>query len=291
MQITDPFSGDLASTYAQLAEDGAVFLVVGAVLYFLGRLLVVPAIRWGLKRSKIDRTLESALGSTAHLLVVILAIVVAASVAGFQGTLAGSTLVAAGVTVAVGLAAQDVLGNFVSGVFIVTDPDLNVGDIIEWNGRRGVVVDIDLRVTRVRTPDNERIIVPNTDLATSAVTNRTSTGPIGISYNFGVGYDADLDEVEAIIRSVARDTDHVAEKPEPVVGIDELTDTAVLVTGRVWIPNNRRNRLSSVQSAFIRGVHEACRAEGIDLSETSQHAISGNIGVHDGVGAANEPAE
>ena len=288
MQVTDPFSGDFASTYAQLAEDGAEFLVVGALLYFLGRLLVVPAIRWGLERSRVDKTLESALGSASHLLVVILAVVVAASVAGFRGTLAGSTLVAAGVTIAVGLAAQDVLGNFVSGVFIVTDPDLNVGDTIEWNGKRGVVVDIDLRVTRVRTPDNERVIVPNTDLATSAVTNRTSTGPIGVSYDFGVGYDADLDPVEAIIRNVARDIDHVTEKPEPVVGVDALADTAVVVTGRIWIPNNRRNRLPSVHSAFVRGVHEACRAEGIDLSETTHHELSGDIGVHDGLGAADE---
>jgi len=291
MQVTDPFSGDLASTYAQLAEDGAVFLVVGTVLYFLGRLLVVPAIRWGLERSRVDKTLESALGSASHLLVVILAVVVAASVAGFRGTLAGSTLIAAGVTVAVGLAAQDVLGNFVSGVFIVTDPDLNVGDTIEWNGKRGVVVDIDLRVTRVRTLDNERVIVPNTDLATSAVTNRTSTGPIGISYNFGVGYDADLDEVEAIIRNVARDIDHVAEKPEPVIRVDELADTAVVVTGRIWIPNNRRNRLPSVHSAFVRGVHEACRAGGIDLSNTTQHELSGDIGVHDSGRMANERTE
>ncbi|WP_276250112.1 mechanosensitive ion channel family protein [Haloarcula rara] len=98
-------------------------------------------------------------------------------------------LVAAGLTVAVGLAAQDVLGNFVSGAFIVTDPDLNVGDTIEWDGKRGVIVDIDLRVTRVRTPNNERIVVPNTELATGTVTNRTSTGPIGVSYEFGIPYE------------------------------------------------------------------------------------------------------
>jgi small-conductance mechanosensitive channel len=281
MQVPDPFSGDLSSTYAQLVEDGAEFLIAAAVLYAVGRLVFVPAVRWGLGRSNVDRTLESALVSSSHLLVVILTVVVAASVAGFQGTLAGSTLVAAGVTIAVGLAAQDVLGNFVSGAFIVTDPDVNVGDTIQWNGNRGVVVDIDLRVTRVRTPDNERIIVPNTDLATSAVINETSTGPIGVSYEFGVGYDTDLDELEAIVRNVARDLDHVAESPEPIVAVDDLAATAVVVVGRVWVPNNRRNRVPSVRSAFIRSVHEACRAEGIDLSETSQHAVSGELAVQD----------
>jgi small-conductance mechanosensitive channel len=281
MQVPDPFSGTLSSTYAQLVEDGAEFLIAAVVLYAAGRLVFVPLVRWGLGRSNLDRTLESALVSSSHLVVVILTVVLAASFAGFQGTLAGSTLVAAGITIAVGLAAQDVLGNFVSGAFIVTDPDINVGDTIQWNGQRGVVVDIDLRVTRVRTPDNERVIVPNTDLATSAVVNETSTGPIGVSYEFGVGYDTDLDELESLVRNVARDLDHVAEDPEPIVAVDELAATAVLVTGRVWVPNNRRNRVPSVRSAFIRGVHEACRAEGIDLSETSQHAVSGEMAVHE----------
>jgi len=284
MQLPAPFAGVDTAAYAQLAEDGATFLVVAAALYIVGRLLLVPAVRWGLARSGIDRTLESALGSVSHLVVVAVAVIGAAQAAGFRGALAGSTLIAAGITVAVGLAAQDVLSNFVSGAFIVTDPDLNVGDTIEWDGRRGVIVDIDLRVTRVRTPNNERIVVPNTELATGTVTNRTSTGPIGISYQFGIPYDTDVSALERIVRDVARELDHVVEKPEPIVGVSELGSTAVIVVGRVWIPNERRNRLPAVRSAFVQRVHEECRAAGIELSETTQHDLSGEL-------AVKEPAD
>lgn len=288
MQLPTPFSGNLSSVYAQLASDGATFLIVAAVLYLVGRLLVVPTVRWGLSRSGIDRTIESALGSATHLVVIAVTVIAAAQAAGFRGALAGSTLVAAAVTVAIGLAAQDVLGNFVSGAFIVTDPDLNVGDTIEWDGNRGVIVDIDLRVTRVRTPDNERIVVPNTDLATSSVTNRTATGPIGVSYEFGIDYETDVDRLETIVRESAAGMDHVVGDPEPQVGVSELAPTAVVVVGRIWIPNERRNRLVGVKSEFIRRVHEACRAEGIDLSETSQHALSGELAVDErGVGTAD----
>ena len=280
MQFPGAAGVDTAA-YAQLAEDGAAFLVVAAALYIVGRLLLVPAVRWGLARSGIDRTLESALGSVSHLVVVAVAVIGAAQAAGFRGALAGSTLIAAGITVAVGLAAQDVLSNFVSGAFIVTDPDLNVGDTIEWDGRRGVIVDIDLRVTRVRTPNNERIVVPNTELATGTVTNRTSTGPIGISYQFGIHYDTDVSALERIVRDVARELDHVVEKPEPIVGVSELGSTAVIVVGRVWIPNERRNRLPAVRSAFVQRVHEECRAAGIELSETTQHDLSGELAVHE----------
>ncbi|WP_135304162.1 mechanosensitive ion channel family protein [Haloarcula amylovorans] len=279
MQFSGPIPGDITSTYVQLAEDGAQFLAVAFLLYAVGRLLVVPGVRWSLARSKLDGTVESALMSTTHLAVVVITIVVSASVAGFRGSLAGSTLIAAGITIAVGLAAQDVLGNFVSGAFIVTDPDLNVGDTIEWEDKRGTVVDIDLRVTRVRTPNNERIVVPNTVLATSAVTNHTSTDPVGIAYQFGVAYEADIDEVAAVITDVARSLDHVTEKPEPSVEVSELTDSSVVLTARLWIPVRRKNRASQVRSAFIRGVHEACRAAGIDLSDPQNVELSGDVTV------------
>jgi len=251
----------------------------------------VPAARWALSRTATDKTVASALTSTVHLISVILAVVIGASVAGFRGALAGSTLLAAGITLAVGLAAQDVLGNFVAGAFIVTDPDLNVGDNIAWNGMQGTVVDIDLRVTRIRTLDNERIIVPNTALATSAVTNQTSTGPIGISYQFGIGYDEDIETVQAIIENAARDLDHVSEKPAPTARVSDLASTAVILTGRIWIPNERRNRLASVRAAFIQQVQEDCHAEGIDLSDTTQHELSGDIGVHDSVEPAGDRTE
>ena len=279
MQIPGGPSIDIVSVYAQLAEDGATFLAVLVVLYGAGRLLVVPGVRLALDRSQFNRTAQSALVSGTHLLVVAVSVLVGASVAGFRGSLAGTTLLAAGITVAVGLAAQDVLGNFVSGAFIVGDPDLNVGDTIEWDGKTGTIVDIDLRVTRVRTLDNERIIVPNTELATSAVTNRTTTDPVGISYEFGVDYEADIDEVQEIIRNVARDLDHVSERPKPSVATTELTAASVILTARVWLPVERKNRVPLVRSTFIREVHEACKAEGIDLSESPHTELSGEVTV------------
>lgn len=272
---------DIVSVYAQLAEDGATFLAVVALLYAVGRLVVVPGVRLGTERTQVNRTVQSALVSSVHLLVVVVSVAVGASTAGFRGSLAGTTLIAAGITVAVGLAAQDVLGNFVSGAFIVSDPDFNVGDTVEWNGKRGTVVDIDLRVTRIRTLDNDRIIVPNTELATTAVTNETVTDPVGISYTFGVDYGADLDKVQGIIRNVARDLDHVAERPRPTVAVDELTASSVLLVARIWLPVERKNRVPAVRAAFIRNVLEACKAAGIDLSEDSGTELSGEVTVHE----------
>lgn len=284
MQIPGAPSLDVVSVYAQLAEDGATFLAVVSLLYVIGRLVVVPIARWGLERSKFNRTVQSALVSSVHLLVVVASVMVGASTAGFRGSLAGTTLVAAGITIAVGLAAQDVLGNFVSGAFIVGDPDLNVGDTIEWEDKRGTIVDIDLRVTRVRTLDNDRIIVPNSSLATTAVTNETATDPVGVSCKFGVDYGTDVDRFKEIVRTVARDLDHVADRPRPTVATHELTASSVVLVARVWLPIERKQRVPSVRAAFIRNVHQACKAEGIDLSEDSGTELSGEVTVR-------EPAE
>ncbi|WP_394324842.1 hypothetical protein [Haloarcula vallismortis] len=112
-----------------------------------------------------------------------------------------------------------------------------------------------------------------------------------MSYQFGIGYEDDIETVRAIIENAARDLDHVSEKPAPTARVSDLASTAIILTGRIWIPNERRNRLASVRAAFIQQVTEDCHAEGIDLSETNQYELSGDIGVHGSAGPTRERTE
>ena len=91
-------------------------------------------------------------------------------------------------------AAQDVLSNFVAGICILQDWNFNIDDWIEWDDRAGFIEDIGFRVTRVRTFDTETVTVPNTELATAAVTNRMSNETLRISTTFGIGYGNVIDE-------------------------------------------------------------------------------------------------
>jgi len=115
------------------------------------------------------------------------------------------------------------------------------------------------------TDERTDIIVPNAELVTPAVTNRTATDPVGISYEFGV----DRDEVQSIIHDVARDPDHVAERPGPTVAVEALTASSIVLVGHIRLPVERKNRVPTVRAAFVRTVHEACTAAGTDLSEDS----------------------
>ena len=91
-------------------------------------------------------------------------------------------------------AAQDVLSNFVAGICILQDWNFNIDDWIEWDDRAGFIEDIGFHVTRVRTFDTETVTVPNTELATAAVTNRMSNETLRISTTFGIGYGNVIDE-------------------------------------------------------------------------------------------------
>lgn len=272
---------ELLSKYTLLLGQVAEFVVVSTILFLLGRYVIEPVARWGFVRRPLAPTLERTLQKLLRVSIGIGAIAIGAWAAGFGAFLGGSALIFAALTLAVGFAAQDVLSNFVAGVFIVQDPNFNIDDWIEWDDKAGFIDDIGFRVTRVRTFDNETITVPNTELATNAVTNRMSHEMLRISYPFGIGYDADIDEATKILLDAAADHEGIETEPEPSVRVAELTDSSILLQARFWIADPDREDFSVTRSEYIQSVTDRCRSAGIDLSTTSSHALSGELSVHE----------
>jgi small conductance mechanosensitive channel len=277
-------ASELVPKYVGLLAQVAEFLVVAAALYLPGRYVVRPVVSWAFDRRRIEPTLERTLEKLLGVGTLLIALVAGAWAAGFTGFLGGSALIVAALTLAVGFAAQDVLSNFVAGVFIVQDRNFNIDDWIEWDGNAGFIDDIGFRVTRVRTFDNETITVPNTELATNAVTNRMSKDTLRISTTFGIGYGDDIDETTRILLDAAAEHEDIVADPEPSVRVAGLADTAIDLQARFWIADPDREEFSVTRSEYIRTVTERCRAAGIDLSTTDQHAISGELTVEDGSG-------
>ncbi|WP_436903493.1 mechanosensitive ion channel family protein [Halovenus halobia] len=271
----------LTSKYGQLVGQVTEFVVVTLVVYLFGRFVLLPAAQWLFARRKFEPTLERAIEKVLRLAVVVGAVAIGFGAAGFSGILGGGALIVAALTLAVGFAAQDVLSNFVAGVFIVQDKNFNIGDWIEWDDRAGFIDDIGFRVTRVRTFDNETVTVPNTELATTAVTNRMSNERLRISYIFGIGYGDDIDKTTDILHSAAEESEGILDDPGPSVRIIDLGDTAVLLQSRIWISDPDREDFSATRSAYIRDVKERCERAGIDLSTTTQHSLSGTVAVED----------
>ncbi|WP_436909700.1 mechanosensitive ion channel family protein [Halosimplex marinum] len=272
---------ELGEKYVDLGWQLAEFAAVTVVVYLLGRFVVEPLAAFALGRWTLEPTLERALLKVLGVAVVVVALAAGVAAAGFTALLGGSALVVAALTLAVGFAAQDVLSNFVAGLFIVQDRNFNIGDWIEWDDRAGFIEDIGFRVTRVRTFDNETVTVPNTELATTAVTNRMSNEQLRISYPFGIGYADDIDETTRILLDVADDHEGILDDPEPSVRVTDLADSAVVLQSRFWIDSPDREEFSAARSTYIQRVKERCAAAGIDLSTTTQHELSGEIAVEE----------
>ncbi|MCU4801454.1 mechanosensitive ion channel family protein [Halobacteria archaeon HArc-gm2] len=278
MQFGPDFLVDVLATYANLLQNIVEFAVIALGLYVVGRALVETVGRIALQRSKFDETMADGVLSFLRLAVVLLAVVVGASAADFRGAFAGSALIAGGVTLAVGLGAQDVLGNFVAGAFLVQDPDVNIGDRIRWEDEEGIITGIDLRVTRVRTLDNEIIVVPNSELSTTVVRNLTSHNPVGFSYEFAVQHD-EIDEAVATIETVAAEYDELVDVPAPTVRVTDLLESEVVVTARAFFPIEKRSQRYRIRTTFLRRVVQRCQENGVGLSQSTLQELSGKVGV------------
>lgn len=276
-----PLLDALAAKYVPILLRLAEFLVVAVLLYALGRLVVLPVVRRALAGARINPTLQDALENVAGAGVVVFALATGAAAGEFHAFLGGSALVVAALSLAVGFAAQEVLANVVAGIFLVGNPRLNVGDVIEWGEEEGVVQAIGFRTTRVRTLNNDTVIVPNTILAVEPVRNRTINDPIGITFDLGISYDDDLGQAMRIVRTVAREHPDLLAEPDPQVRVVELAGDDVVVRARGWLPKARRDRREAARSTFVRRTKERLGDAGIAVGTITDVELAGEVGLRD----------
>jgi small-conductance mechanosensitive channel len=259
------------------ATTVVLFVVVFAVLYLLGKSVVARAVERGLRHRGFDETLVGLAVSTAVVVTAVVAVALAATVAGFGVVLAAFATLAGALALAVGFAAQDLIANFVAGVFIIQDEPFTVGDWIEWDGNGGVVREIQLRVTRLDTFDNELVTVPNSDLANAAVVNNVANDTRRLSVGFGIGYDDDIEAARDAILDEGSRIDGVLDDPAPSAPVTSLGDSAVVLDGRLWIDPNESS-YGAVRAEFVEAVKRRFDAEGIDMPYPNTE-LSGDISV------------
>ena len=203
-----------------------IFLVVVAATYALYKTAVTPLVKRVFDRQGPDEHARRPLQKIAAFLVLFAGVTVAFGAAGYQGFLRSLATIAAAATLAVGFALQDVIKNFVAGVFIYTDKPFRIGDWIEWQGNSGVVEDISSRVTRVRTFDNELLTVPNNALTSDVVKNPVAKKTLRLTFVFGIDYEDDVEKATDIIVEEAEESDAILEDPPPSVRLTEPASSA-----------------------------------------------------------------
>jgi small-conductance mechanosensitive channel len=253
--------------------------VAFVVLYLVGRSVAVGAVERGLRRREFEETLVGLATSVTVGLVAVVALALAATIAGFGVVLSAFAILGGALALAVGFAAQDLIANFVAGVFIVQEEPFVAGDHIEWDGNGGVVRAVHLRVTELDTFDNQRLTVPNSALAGAVVTNNVTNDRRRVSVGFGIGYDDDIEQARTAIVEEAAAVEGALADPEPSAPVTDLGDSAVVLSGRLWI-DPAEHGYGGVRAAFVEAVKNRFDETGIDMPYPTRE-LDGEITVAD----------
>jgi small-conductance mechanosensitive channel len=274
---------------ANTLGSAITFFAAFVVLYVVGRVVLMPIFERALSSRDLDEHARKPLRKLARFLVGFAALGVAFAMADYGNILTSIATVAAAATLAIGFAMQDVLKNFVAGIFIYTDKPFRIGDWIEWDDHAGIVEDISLRVSRVRTFDNELLTVPNSQLTDGVIKNPVAKGRLRLKFVFGIGYEDDIDRATEIILDEAENHDGILDDPEPSVRLTELADSYVGLQSRIWIDDPSRADFVKVRGEYVTAVKERFDEAGINIPYP-QRDISGGIEL-DNVEGVVEPAD
>jgi len=233
--LTDfDWAGVLQTAQTSGLEFGVKILVAIAIFY-VGRLVartLTKALHKLMQKQEVDKILETFICNLVYWLVMLFVIIAAINHVGIETTSLIAVMGAAGL--AVGLALQGSLSNFAAGVLIVIFRPYRVGDYVEAAGVAGTIMQVQILTTMMKTPDNKEIIVPNSQIMGSIITNYSANETRRVDMTVGVSYGDDLDKVRKTIRELVDADERVLKEPECLIAVSELADSSVNFTVRPW---------------------------------------------------------
>lgn len=238
-------------------------IILAIIIYVAGvflNKLVLSIFAKGVERSRMDQTVQKFLSSVIKIIITALVLIIVLTVLGIPMTSIITVLGTAGV--AVGLALKDSLSNVAGGVLLLINQTIKVGNFVEIGAYSGVVEEVSILFTKIVTPDNKDIFIPNGVVSTSSVINYSSEGERRVDLVFGISYDSDHKKAMEAIKSVIGKHSLILQDKEIFVRIGELSSSSVNITVRVWTENAN---YWAVYFDLIQQVKEKFDEEGIHV--------------------------
>jgi len=238
-------------------------IAIAIAIVFVGRIVVkwiVKLIRKLMVRADLDPILVNFASSIANAVLLLFVFIAALDQLGVDTTSLIALLGAAGL--AVGLALQGSLQNFAAGVMMIVFRPFKLGDFIEAGGVTGVVEQISVFSTIMKTGDNREIIVPNGQIYAGAITNYSARDTRRIDMVFGIGYDDDMLKAKKIMEDILSAHDLILDDPAPAVAVAELADSSVNFNVRPWV---KSGDYWGVRSDLIEKIKLTFDKEGISI--------------------------
>ncbi|QUX98212.1 mechanosensitive ion channel protein [Marinomonas sp. CT5] len=216
--------------------DMAINLVVGLVIFFMGKFIASKVSHWcenRLLKASVDQAVAGFASSILYALMFAGVALMALGQIGVETTSFIAILGAAGL--AVGLALQGSLSNFASGVLIILLRPFRSGDFIDAGGQMGTVNRIELFHTYLRTPDNRVIIVPNSSVMNGSIVNFSREATRRLDLVIGISYDADIRLAKQIMEEIVNADERILKDPACLIAVSELADSSVNFFLRPWV--------------------------------------------------------
>lgn len=271
LALRDPFFRGVGSMLSASFGYGSFSLSLGGLLAFavtlvaswgLARLLHFTLTEEVYPRVSLPRGVPFAIATITRYVIVVLGFLLAVAMLGFD--LDRLTLLASAVAVGVGFGLQTIVNNFVSGLILLFERPIQVGDRVQIADLYGDVVNIGIRASTVRTFDGADVIVPNSVFIVEQLTNWTFSDKMRrIILPVGVAYGTDPERVLAVMREVAVNHPKVLAQPPPAFLFRGFGDSSLDFEMRVFIDDY--DRLLGITSELAIGVNNALRGAGIEI--------------------------
>lgn len=219
-------------------------LVIGAIIIFYGSILMSRAVQTVLTeevfpRRQVELGVRLSIVRLIHYAFITVGFLLALTALGFN--LQNITIIGGALGIGIGFGLQTIVSNFVSGLILLFERPIKVGDIIQLDQQQARVKKVGLRATVVETFDNAEIVVPNSDLISGQVTNWTlADRMMRVNVPIGVAYGSDVLKVKAVLTACAEDNSAVRKEPPPQVVFIGFGESSLDFQLRVWISDAGR---------------------------------------------------
>ena len=211
-------------------------VLAAIVIFILGRWVakIASAVtRKILTRASIDPIIIRFAVNLSYIVILTFVVLAALAQLGIQTTSFIAIIGAAGLAVALSL--QSSLSNFAAGFLMIIFHPFKVGDFIEGSGVMGTVEEIQIFTTRLKTPDNKLVIIPNGSLVSGNITNFSTTGTRRVDMVFGIGYNDDIEQAKSVIEDIISKDTRILKDPPCFIGLTELAESSVNFAVRPWV--------------------------------------------------------
>jgi small-conductance mechanosensitive channel len=247
-------------------------VIVFTIFFFAGRALK-SLVRRLTRKHRQARSLGLVLGRLSQGIIILVGLFVALSIV-IPSFKAGDLVQLLGISgVAIGFAFRDILQNFLAGILILLTEPFEIDDQIVFKNFEGTVENIQTRATTIRTYDGRRIVIPNSELFTNAVTVNTAFENRRLEYDVGIGYGDNIDQAKELMLEAVYSVDEVLTDPAPDVLVMELAESTVNIRVRWWINPPRRADALDSRDKVLTAIKKKLTANGIDLPFPTQQIL------------------